>query len=106
MPLKKWFTTNFEVLRYTKTTVDYEVVETWTNVGSYKGRLDHESTNKTYDSGQQQFIGTRRLYCPADTDVLEADRILVDGKQYRVLEVIDPFSLGHHKEVVVTGNQL
>lgn len=106
MAIKKFFTTDFEVERYTKSTVDYEVVESWSSVGMFQGRLDHESTDKIYDSGQQQYVGTHRLYCPADTDIAEADRVIANGKTFKVLEVINPFSMNHHKEVVLTGNQL
>lgn len=106
MAFEKYMTTPFQVRRYTQSKVNYEVQEAWTLIGSWNGRLDHESTTKLYTSGQQQYTATHRLYCSSDVDVEEADQISVNGKHYQVLKVVDPFSMGHHKEVVLAGNAI
>jgi hypothetical protein len=40
-----------------------------------------------------------RLFLKAGTDVLEADRVTVDGVEYQVTGVIDAGGIDHHLEV-------
>jgi len=79
-----------------------EVSRTFTSSGTCPARLDKYRYAGSPSAWAEQGIvdvPTHKLFCPAETDVLPGDRVVVDGTTYEVIEAYEPGGYAHHKEV-------
>lgn len=97
--MDKYFTQSITIQRPTYSSNEMgERVPTYGSHLTVQGRMRPKSGKEVYMSDRPTAIGTHRLYClPAD--IKETDRVVHDGKNYKILFVKDVMEFGHHLEI-------
>ena len=99
--IEKYFTDSFDIKSETTSKFNGVAKTTYTTSTGKKGKIDPLTTAIVYQNGSDRVIISHKLFTFANTSVKEKDIIIYGGKEFNVISVLNPFSKGHHLEVLL-----
>ena len=99
--LTSYYTESYTRKRPSETKTGGVVKTTYVESAVKKGKIDPLRAAIVYQSGSQQIIISHKLFTAVSEDIKEKDIIIYGSKQYNVIEVLNPFSKGHHLECLL-----
>jgi len=99
--LENYYVDSFTVKRPTETKTNGVIKTTFVESEIKKGKIDPLSSAVIYENGAQRVMISHKIFASIKEDIKEKDVIVYGNKQFNVVEVLNPFSLGHHIEALL-----
>lgn len=96
----RWFTLSYVGAHPTVARNEYgEEIADWSDTYSGVCALRQLNEAERSISPMQVYVATHRLYTTADAEIVEGDRVSVNGREYRVVGVNDVMAMGQLLQV-------
>lgn len=76
-----------------------ESTEVWNTIETVKGKKRTLKADEVKLHGKPERKVTDRLYLAYGTNILEVDRVLIEGTTYKIVAIDNPMSMNHHLEI-------
>ena len=74
---------------------------TYTTASTVIGLLRPTRGSSSFTADKRDIIFSHKFYCANSATITEDDRLLIDSITYAVNYIVDPNSMGHHKEIYI-----
>lgn len=99
--IEKYFTKAFTILSRTDEKTDGVMKSTWTESISGTCHFEPLSTAIVFDSGKIKTTITHRAFMAFTNAIKELDKMVIDNKEYKVIQVQNAAGMGRHTEVLL-----